>query len=97
MSGAPVQRVNEQTRYVRVTGVTHGGFIEFQFAIGDPSLYLEMILPPHAYAEFCLTQRAVTLSGAQARRVDDEQRKWVWGDERETESATGRCEELNSK
>ncbi len=97
MSGAPVQRVNEQTRYVRVTGVTRGGFIEFQFAIGDPSLYLAMILPPHAYAEFCLTQRAVTLSGAQAHRVDAEQRKWVGGDERETDSATGCCEELNSK
>jgi phenol hydroxylase P0 protein len=97
MSGAPVQRVNEQTRYVRVTGVTHGGFIEFQFAIGDPSLYLAMILPPHAYEEFCRAQRAVTLSGAQARRVDDEQRKWAWGDERETETATAHSEELNSK
>ncbi len=92
-----MQRVNEQTCYVRVTGVTPSGFIEFQFAIGDPSLYLAMILPSHAYAEFCRTQRAVTLSAAQALRVDDEQRKWVWGDERETDSAIGRCEEINSK
>lgn len=88
-----MQLVDEQTRYVRVTGVTRGGFIEFQFAIGDPTLYLEMILPPHAYEAFCLTQRAVALTGAQARRVDAAQRKWRLGDEAEPESAAACGEE----
>ena len=41
--------VDASTRFVRVTGTTRGGFVEFQFSIGDPSLYLEMILPPSAF------------------------------------------------
>jgi phenol hydroxylase P0 protein len=53
--------VDSATRYVRVTGFNPHGFVEFQFSIGDPALYLEMILPPTAFEEFCAMQRAVRL------------------------------------
>ncbi len=47
--------------YVRVTRTDRRGYVEFQYAIGDPALYLEMILPAAAFAEFCARHRAVRL------------------------------------
>lgn len=76
--------VTTETRFVRVTGVARGGFIEFQFAIGDPTLYLEMILPPTAFEEFCRMHDAVHLDAEQGRRVDADRAKW-----REGRSADG--------
>lgn len=53
--------MNTPPRYVRVTSKERPGFVEFQFAIGDPELYLEMILPDQAFAEFCRFNQAVLL------------------------------------
>lgn len=72
--------LNAETRYVRVTGEARGGFVEFQFAIGDPTLYLDMILPPAAFAEFCATNKVVRLSAEQGSMVDRDRRKWRGGD-----------------
>ena len=76
MNARPLQAVNAGTRYVRITRVTRGGFVEFQFSIGDPTLYLEMILPKPAFDLFCAEQGAVHLSGAQAAAVDADRHKW---------------------
>ena len=40
-------------RFVRITGVRPNGFVEFDFAVGEPDLAVEMILPREAFAEFC--------------------------------------------
>ncbi len=48
---------DELPRFVRVRGFDARGFVEFEFAIGDPSLHLDMILPPLAFREFCREQR----------------------------------------
>lgn len=47
--------------YVRVTGTARAGYVEFQYAIGDPSLHLDMILPHAAFAEFCARHKVVRL------------------------------------
>jgi phenol hydroxylase P0 protein len=45
-------------RYVRLTQVRADGFVEFEFAIGDPELAVELILPADAYREFCRDNHA---------------------------------------
>lgn len=40
-------------RFVRVTGERENGFVEFDFAIGEPDLFVEMILSKQAFEEFC--------------------------------------------
>lgn len=64
--------------YVRVTRTDRRGYVEFQYAIGDPALYLEMILPAAAFAEFCARHQAVRLpalesvvAGTEEPRDDD--------------------------
>jgi phenol hydroxylase P0 protein len=72
--------VNAQTRYVRVTSEARRGLVEFQFSIGDPTLYLEMILPRAAYEEFCATNKVVHLNADQGRMVDADRAKWRAGE-----------------
>ena len=71
--------VDETTRYVRVTEQVRSDFVEFQFSIGDPTLYLEMILPPAAFAEFCATNQVIYLNAEQGRMVDADRQKWRVG------------------
>lgn len=50
-------------RYVRVTMERDDGFVEFDFALGEPELFAEMMLPRAAFAEFCASQHVVLLDG----------------------------------
>lgn len=47
--------------YVRVTRTDRQGYVQFEYAIGDPSLHLDMILPPAAFREFCARHRVTRL------------------------------------
>lgn len=39
--------------FIRVTGRQLDRFIEFDFILNDESLTVELVLPEHAFAEFC--------------------------------------------
>ena len=68
--------------FVRVTCADHRGYTEFQYSIGDPTLYLEMILPKPAFEEFCGTNQVVHLNAEQGRMVDADYAKWRDGETR---------------
>ncbi len=69
-----------QKRYVRITNNDRPGFVEFNFSIGDPSLYLEMILPADAFTEFCRSNHVTFVTDEQAKEVEKQQEKWRYGD-----------------
>ena len=48
-------------RYVRVCERRADGFVEFEFAIGDPALCVELMLPEAAFHEFCMANEAIVL------------------------------------
>jgi phenol hydroxylase P0 protein len=63
---------NSTQKYVRVTGCRSGGLIEFDFAVGSPDLFVELILPEAALAEFCRRHEVLLLpSGSQQAGGDD--------------------------
>ncbi len=66
--------------YVRVRERHPGGFVEFDFSIGDPGLYVELILPAPAFEEFCAANRVEQLSEEAGRQVDEDRRKWRYGE-----------------
>ena len=82
VTALPIGQMDE-ARYVRVTNRSRHGFVEFQFSIGDPSLYLEMTLPPKAFAEFCKAQNVRMLGDEESAVVDAQDRRWRYGDEQE--------------
>jgi phenol hydroxylase P0 protein len=49
----PTSNFDPSRKYVRVTDLRRDGFVEFEFAIGEPELLVEMILPTAAFDEFC--------------------------------------------
>ena len=62
--------------FVRVTSRERPGFVEFNFSIGDPTLFLEMILTARAFDEFCKTNRAQFLTPEQENMVDRHEAVW---------------------
>lgn len=69
-----------QKRYVRITSRDRPGFVEFDFSLDDPTLYLEMILPTAAFTEFCQANQVTFLSDEEAEAVARQQVKWRYGD-----------------
>ena len=69
----------EMPCYVRERNTRADGFVEFDFAIGDPELSVDLILPIHAFKEFCETNRVTFLTAEQGERIDAEHAKWRLG------------------
>jgi phenol/toluene 2-monooxygenase (NADH) P0/A0 len=65
--------------YVRVKKIIREQFVEFDFAVGDPSLYVELILPQKAFEEFCTHNRVIHMTDEQAGDVDKDMKKWRYG------------------
>lgn len=76
----------EATRYVRVRSKPDAKFVEFDFAIGDPCLFVELILPRAAFDAFCEQQQVQFMTPEQEVAVDADMRKWRYGDERGSRS-----------
>lgn len=66
-------------RYVRLREQRDDGFVIFDFAIGDPGLSCELIMPMAAYQEFCASNHVVHLTDAQAQQIDVDALKWRYG------------------
>lgn len=62
-------------RFVRLSGERPNGFVEFEFAIGEPEIFVEMILPRPAFAEFCAANRVEMLP---PRDPEAPQGDWDW-------------------
>lgn len=43
-------------RAIRIAEVRADGFVAFDFFVGDPDIYAEMVLPLDAFHEFCAAQ-----------------------------------------
>ena len=66
--------------FVHITSEKRAGFVEFNFSINDPELFLEMILPAKAFEEFCETNKVIFLSRVEVKAVEQQQIKWRDGD-----------------
>lgn len=65
--------------FVRIRERRADGFVEFDFAMGDPGLTVELILPEAAFHEFCATHHVRHLTQEEAHQVDVDQTKWRYG------------------
>lgn len=63
-------------KFVRVVERRPDGLVEFEFAIADPALFVEMLLPAAAFEEFCATNQVSFLEGQ--RPIEDTGADWAW-------------------
>ncbi|UTW02392.1 phenol hydroxylase [Amphritea atlantica] len=69
------------TKYVRVRSAEDARFVEFDFAIGDPALFVELIMPKGAFEHFCTANEVVFMTREQQEAIDIEMEKWRYGEE----------------
>lgn len=49
-------------KYVRIKEVRADGLVSFEFAIGWPELFVDLLLPRVAFDDFCLRQKVQLLT-----------------------------------
>lgn len=54
--------VDTSKRYVLVRNVRDDGYIEFDFSLGEPEIFLEMILSTSAFNEFCQDNEVIRIT-----------------------------------
>ncbi|WP_417613992.1 phenol hydroxylase subunit [Oceanisphaera sp.] len=69
------------TKYIRVRSPQDARFVEFDFAINDPGLFVELVMPKDAFKRFCQANQVVEMTRAQSDAVDAEMDKWRYGEE----------------
>lgn len=67
------------TKFIRITNHRDAEFVEFDFAIHDPTLFVELVLPQQAFQHFCEINQVVEMSEAQQAWNDAQEDKWRYG------------------
>ena len=63
--------------FVRVTG-RRSGFVEFDFAIGEPDIHIEMVLNEDGFKEFCERHNATMLEPCEHKHEKVEDLGFEW-------------------
>jgi len=66
-------------KFVRVTRIRDDRLVEFDFAIGEPGIYVELVLPFDAFGKFCAANDVHHLTPEEAAAVDYDRMKWRYG------------------
>jgi phenol hydroxylase P0 protein len=69
-------KVDVTRKFVRLVERRADGLVEFEFSIGLPELYVEMLLPAEAYEAFCRNNAVEFLEGP--RPLEDTGADWEW-------------------
>ena len=72
---------DDAPRYVRVTERNDRGWVHFDFAVGTPDMFVELVLPEDAFEQFCETNNVTHMTEEQSRLVDEEIVRWRYGEE----------------
>ncbi|MFY0678826.1 MAG: phenol hydroxylase [Neptuniibacter sp.] len=68
-------------KFIRVRSPESARFVEFDFAIGEPNLFVELIMPQGAFKHFCEKNEVVHMTDEQMKAVDAEMEKWRYGED----------------
>lgn len=77
---ASAARLTGKPCFVRVTGTRDARFVEFEFAIGDPELSVELVMPFEHFRAFCAANEVTHLTAEEGARLDFERMKWRYGE-----------------
>ena len=66
-------------RFVRIVRARADGMVEFEFAVGEPQLFVEMLLPRFEFDQFCRDQQVTPSHGALPEAADgSDEHEWDW-------------------
>lgn len=64
--------VDASRRFVRVAEVRKDGFVAFDFAIGEPEYFAELLLPSEAFEAFCRDNQVIELAPHEGAQPETE-------------------------
>lgn len=68
-----------RARYIRIVQEHANGMVEFEFAVGEPHLYVEMVMPRAEFKDFCTLQGVQPTHGGLADAPEGSQEhEWDW-------------------
>jgi phenol/toluene 2-monooxygenase (NADH) P0/A0 len=66
-------------KFVRVIETRPNGLVAFEFAVGEPQLFVELLMPQAQFDEFCAAQGVVATHGALAgAAAGSAEHEWDW-------------------
>lgn len=69
---------NPEKKYVRVIETHANGLVEFEFAVGEPELFVELLMAQAAFDEFCDMHAVVPTQGRLPAPHDGAEQEWDW-------------------
>jgi phenol hydroxylase P0 protein len=68
-----------ELRYIRIVQRRADGLVAFEFAVGEPQLFVEMLMPQAQFEAFCAQQAVEPTEGALPEEPQDsEAHEWAW-------------------
>lgn len=68
--------MNIDKRYVVLRERRSDGFVEFDFAIGTPDIFAELVLNQSAFDEFCRENKVIFLDKDEVDSAESDQQEW---------------------
>ena len=70
---------NPAAKWVRIVAERASGMVEFEFAVGEPQLFVEMVMPQAQFEEFCAMNGVTPTHGAlPAAPQGSDEHVWDW-------------------
>lgn len=66
-------------KFVRIRHLGDDGYVEFDFAIGDPRLSVELVMSKRDFQAFCAANNTRYLSTEEGEQIDRDDLKWRFG------------------
>lgn len=66
-------------RFIRVMDARADGMVEFEFAVGEPGLFVEMVMPRAQFEQFCRDQNVQPTQGPLPQApAGSDAHEWDW-------------------
>jgi phenol hydroxylase P0 protein len=71
---------NPERKFIRIMKTHANGLIEFEFAVGEPELFVELLMAQSAFDEFCVMHQVTPTQGPLMPAPDSnsDNEEWDW-------------------
>ena len=69
---------NPDKKFVRIIQTHATGLVEFEFGVGEPELFVELLMAQSAFEEFCATHGVTPTQGHLTQSPNTDTQEWDW-------------------
>ena len=69
----------DKKKFVQIIELRNDGFVEFNFAVGEAIMNVELLLPYKAFIEFCHNNRVSFFTKEQENEILIDDKNWKYG------------------